>query len=256
MADQQQVDMPKPEVIRQQMEETRASLAQKLEVLEDKVTSTVQEATEAVSETVENVKETVADTVEAVKDTVEGTVESVKDTVSTTVETVKETFDLAGHVDRHPWAMVGGSVLVGVVGGLLLGPAHRTRNLTSFASTPEPSPVPPEAPQAAWAPASRPAEPHRQEEEPTSRKGPTWWNQLFSVFGSEIDKLKGMAIGTLGGVVRDLVTQSASEHLRPMLTDVINNVTTKLGGQTIQGRVLPETHSQEEAHSTSPSRVS
>jgi ElaB/YqjD/DUF883 family membrane-anchored ribosome-binding protein len=250
--------MPKPEVIRQQMEETRASLAEKLGVLEEKVAGTVQEATEAVSETVETVKETVAGTVEAVKDTVEGTVETVKDTVSTTVETVKETFDLAGHVDRHPWAMVGGSVLVGFVGGLLLGPSRRSHDMMSFASTPESSPVPPEAPQTAWAPTSRPAEPQRQEE-PSSRQEerPSWFQQLFSVFGSEIDKLKGMAIGTVGGVVRDLVTQSASEHLRPMLTDVINNVTTKLGGQTIQGRVLPESHStEEEAHSTSHSQMS
>ena len=68
-----------PEVIREQMQETRTGLAEKLEALEERVMGVAT----AVSETVENVKEGV-----------EGTVESVKETVSETVETVKDTFNL------------------------------------------------------------------------------------------------------------------------------------------------------------------
>src|SRR5262245_55877302 len=100
MADEQ------PKVIRHQMEETRASLTEKLETLEHQVVGTVQGATSAVTETVENVKEAVAETVE-----------TVKGTVRETVETVKETFDLSRQVDRHPWLMVGGSVALGFLCG-------------------------------------------------------------------------------------------------------------------------------------------
>lgn len=111
MADQQQVDTPDPETIRKQMEQTRSALTQKLEVLEKKVTDTVAEATSAVAETVTTVK-----------DKVESTVETVKDTVESTVETVSEALNLRLQVERHPWAMVGGSMAVGFLGGLFFGP--------------------------------------------------------------------------------------------------------------------------------------
>jgi ElaB/YqjD/DUF883 family membrane-anchored ribosome-binding protein len=93
------------EVIRQQMEETRTSLAEKLETLEQQVVGTVQGATTAV-----------ADTVESVKD-------AVQETVSTVQESVHDALDLSRHVERHPWAMVGGSVALGYLAGRLLGRA-------------------------------------------------------------------------------------------------------------------------------------
>jgi ElaB/YqjD/DUF883 family membrane-anchored ribosome-binding protein len=98
-----------PEVIRQQMCDTRASLQDKLETLEQQVTDTVQGAAEAASETVQTVKEAVQDTVEAVKSTVENTVESVKDTLS-----------LSKQVEAHPWGMFIGAALVGYAGTRLL----------------------------------------------------------------------------------------------------------------------------------------
>jgi len=98
-----------PEVIRQQMEETRSDLQTKLETLEQQVKDTVQEATEAVSDTVATVKETVKETVETVKETVEETVESVK-----------ETFNLTRQVQAHPWPAFACATLVGFVGSRLL----------------------------------------------------------------------------------------------------------------------------------------
>ena len=65
-----------PEVIRQQMEETRSALTDKIERLEHQVVGTVQNTTRAVNDTVENVKEAVQETVSTVKDTVSGTVEA------------------------------------------------------------------------------------------------------------------------------------------------------------------------------------
>jgi ElaB/YqjD/DUF883 family membrane-anchored ribosome-binding protein len=97
------------EIIRQQMEDTRTALKEKLETLEHQVVDTVQGATEAVSDTVETVKETV---------------ETVKETVEETVENVKETFNLAKHVQEHPWPAFACATVVGFLGGRLL---NRTR---------------------------------------------------------------------------------------------------------------------------------
>jgi len=237
-----QVNPPDPEVIRREMEETRASLAEKLEVLEKKVTDTVEEATEAVSETVESVKETVAGTVETVKETVESTVETVKENVQSTFESVYDTLNLSAQVERHPWLMVGGSVVVGFLGGYLASSSDRRSTGSSSAGRSEPASEPRySAP--AWTPSPEP-EPRRE----PRREGPSWVSQLLSVFGSEVDKLKGMAIGTLGGVVRDLITEAVPENLRPKLTEIVNDLTSKLGGEKIEGRVLPESQCQREAH--------
>jgi len=226
MADQQQVTPEDPEVIRRQMEQTRSSLAEKLEELEQKVTGTVEEATSAVSDTVQEAKEAVSETIDTVKETVESTVDSVR-----------ETLDLSCQVQRHPWAMVGGSVALGFLGGLLLGPAHARRQAAAdFLAGPEPEAEPVRAASHGWSP-PRP-EPETDHEPAREERG--WLDWLQSTFGSEINKLKGMAIGTLAGVVRDMVAEAVPENLKPMLTDVINNVTTKLGGETIKGRVLPE----------------
>src|SRR5687767_8119381 len=87
-----------PEQIQQDIEVTRGSITQKLEALEEKVTSTVQNAKETVEETITNVTSSVQDT----------------------VDNVKRTFDLRHQVEQHPWAMVGGSVVVGLALGSLL----------------------------------------------------------------------------------------------------------------------------------------
>jgi len=112
-------------VIRDQMEGTRASLADKLETLEAQVRETVQTATETVQSTtetvtsaVENVKETVASTVENVKSTVES--------VSDSVASVADTLDPRPYVENHPWAAFGTAVGVGFLGGLLAGGSSGT----------------------------------------------------------------------------------------------------------------------------------
>ena len=85
-----------PEVIKQQMEETRSSLADKLETLEQHVLGTVHDTTSAVSNTAEMVTDAVEGTVESVKETVENVKESFMETVESVKETVRETFDLPG----------------------------------------------------------------------------------------------------------------------------------------------------------------
>src|SRR5437016_3392042 len=93
------------DLIRLQMQETRSDLVEKLETLENRVTSTVAEAQAAVADTVENVKETVA---------------AVKGSVRDTVDSLKSACDVSGQVERHPWLSMGGALALGYVGGRLL----------------------------------------------------------------------------------------------------------------------------------------
>jgi len=65
------------------MEETRASLTEKLGTLEQKVVGTVENATTVVTETVDAIKETVHETVATVQDGVKDSVEDrVEDTLT------------------------------------------------------------------------------------------------------------------------------------------------------------------------------
>jgi len=110
-----------PEMIEREMEQTRASLVEKVAALEEQVVGTLQTATSTVKDTVESVR----DTVSSVKEAVTGTVESVKDKVEHSVETVsdtmKEAFDLRTHIRNYPWACIGAATFAGFGIGLLIG---------------------------------------------------------------------------------------------------------------------------------------
>src|SRR5262245_28343644 len=94
-----------PEVIRRQMEVTRASLTQKLEALEH----TVRDAKQAVTDTIDDARQAVQESAAA-----------GKGTVRASVDAVKHALDLEAQVQRHPWPMFGASVAVGFVGERLL----------------------------------------------------------------------------------------------------------------------------------------
>ena len=79
--------------MRQEIDGTRSAMADKLEAFQDRVMNTVQSAQE----------------------TVEGSIQSANDTMAS----VKRTFDIRHQVRQHPWAMVGGSILAGVALGSL-----------------------------------------------------------------------------------------------------------------------------------------
>lgn len=209
------------EVIRHQMEETRASLSEKIETLENQVVGTVQGATAAVSETVESVKE------------------AVQETVSTVQESVQNTLDIGHHVDRHPWAMMGGSVALGYLAGCLLGRATSDQARgTQLVSRGDFSNVDwPAADEANGRPSHRSSNGANGKTVAPEVKAPEK-NVLLETFGPEIQKLKGLALGTLLGVVRDLVSEAAPEQLRPQLADVVDSITVKLGGDPIRGPLL------------------
>jgi ElaB/YqjD/DUF883 family membrane-anchored ribosome-binding protein len=105
------------QVIQEQMRLTRASLAEKLERLEDRVIGAVDETTTAVSQTVQTVSHTVEETVAGARHTVQTTVEAARETMHETVDALKSAFDVRHQVEEHPWLMLGTSAAGGGVGG-------------------------------------------------------------------------------------------------------------------------------------------
>jgi len=224
-------------VIMGEMEDTRKDLAEKLESLEKKVAGTVETVTgtvQTVENTVENVKESIQETVASVTDTVQNTVQAVEDTVSSTVSSVKSFFDVSYQVDRHPWFVMGGSVLIGYLGGWLLTPRSR-RTYEASPARPTYTPTPPaDHNGAGYAASPPPAAPAAREPEQTAKTSESWLSRLGERLAPEVDKLKGLAVGTLFSVARDLVSRFLPDALKDQVTEVINNFTTDLGGKVIR----------------------
>jgi ElaB/YqjD/DUF883 family membrane-anchored ribosome-binding protein len=95
-----------PEMIELQMSETRDSLTQKINALENQVVGTLHDATSTVSGLLDSVKTVVPDTIAGVQDAV--------------TEQVNTTFNISRHTREKPWAMVGGATALGFISGMLL----------------------------------------------------------------------------------------------------------------------------------------
>ena len=221
------MDNEPEEVIKHQMLETRASLAEKLETLEQQVVGTVQSATNAV-----------ADTVESVKEAVHETVEMAKSSVHDTVEAVKETFDLPHQVRARPWVMFGGSVALGYASGCLLGRVRSAAEKRYLEAAPSLSTLGahPRGERDGGLADSGTAASRQAAAAFSAQHGGL--GELGETFKTELTKLKGLAIGTMLGVVRDMVTSSAPPQLGPDLAQIIDSLTVKLGGKPIDGPVL------------------
>jgi hypothetical protein len=179
---------------RQEIDCTRSALADKLEALEDTVMGTVQSA-----------QETVADSIQLAKDT---------------VDTVKRTFDVKHQVEQHPWAMVGGCFVAGLALASLF---HRIGPRTRQALPGNPLLPTEERDNARVATASPPQSHLPAPNHPG----------FFDRYQEEIDKVKGLAIGYVIGLVRDSIKGSLPE-LASQIDGVMNSVTTKLGGEPVQ----------------------
>jgi len=207
--------MENEEVIRRRMEETRESLTEKLETLENKLLGSVDQATSAVRETVANVKETMHEGVESVKDAV----------------------DIPAHVRRRPWMMLGGAVFGGYVLGSLLTRQTETPRRQSI-----PSPPPKH-----MTVGNGHHKPPTEESASEPRAG------LLDAFEPELRRLKGLALGVTFGTIREVLTKELPPHLAEQLRSVIDDVTTKVGGNPIASADLPfldpALHQQEESSS-------
>jgi hypothetical protein len=200
-----------PEVIRQQMEETRASLSEKLETLEQQVVGTVQGA-----------RQSVADTVQSVKDA----------------------FDVKLQVQRHPWPMLAGSVAVGFATGAVM-----ERMIPDARCSTEPADLHPHRwPTIGDVGISdRPAREELRQQPPPHAElhaKSDWLQSLAQEFGPELSKMKGLAVGAAMSVLREMLAQSMPAQLKPQVADVVDNITVKLGGEPIRGSLLQNGHAQ------------
>jgi ElaB/YqjD/DUF883 family membrane-anchored ribosome-binding protein len=184
------------EVIRDQMHQTRASLADKLDALESQVRETVQSTTDAVAGTAETVKEAV----EGVSDTVKSTVSGVTETV----QSVAEKLDITQYVERAPWLSFGAAVAVGFAGGYLLGGPSRAEGVAAEGVTAQPE---------------------------ESFLGSLVPDGLQEGMRTALTGVRGLAVGALMGLVREMVTTSLPAPMHHEVTRLVDQVTTSLGGK-------------------------
>jgi len=187
------------EVIRHDMEQTRTSLAEKLDALETTLEAKVVGAKEAV----------------------EHTVEAVEHTVETVKETVSNALDFRGHVRRHPWLMVGGAFSLGCLGGYLLGGSRRSAAAMTSRM---------ESPTGAPALASPGAHAGNGHTEAASRRE----EEQSSPLAEEVKKLRGLAVGALMGLLREAITRALPPEWVPDVKGVVDDWTTRLGGKPLR----------------------
>lgn len=218
--------MENEDVIRLQMEETRSSLTEKVELLEQRLVSTADAVNETVASVTDSVQETVA---------------NVKQTMEEGVETVKSWFDLGAQVDEHPWTMVGGSMALGfVLGSALVERAE---------SKPAPEAGPSKRTAHSNGGATRRSQPEQQ---PSS----SW----LSKFEPELNKLKGLALGAALGTLREMITGNLSSEIGQQLGEIVDAATKKLGGEPIPSSAFTQpsearTRSDEETRQSDQSTV-
>jgi ElaB/YqjD/DUF883 family membrane-anchored ribosome-binding protein len=209
------------EVIKQQMEQTRSALAEKLETLEEHVTSTVRNTTEAVTGTVETVKGAVEDTVESVKGAVSNTMETVEESV----EHVKEAFDLNKQMQTHPWLMMGGGVVVGYLGTCLLETGY---NRVSQEMTRSVAPPPSSTnfrPEGGGDGRNRPTA--------STPSEPSTWDKVTEALAPAADQIKGLAFGVATAMLGRMILEAVPPSLKGEVEQVIDEVTKAVGGKPL-----------------------
>jgi ElaB/YqjD/DUF883 family membrane-anchored ribosome-binding protein len=207
--------MDNEDVIRNQMEDTRASLTDKLETLENQVVHSVHDVTT-----------NVAETVEAVKDSVQETVSAVKESMRQSVNAVKGFFDIPYQVNLHPWAMLGGAVVVGYVAGTVLGERAEIRQVSSSERR---SP-----------PASTHGHGNGRHEDSAPLSQPS--EGLVGQLAPEISKLKGLALGVLMSAARDMIQKSLPPDVGSSLDEILASITEKLSGCPSRAHPSETTH--------------
>lgn len=174
----------------------------------------------------------VSDAVELVTDSLH----SVKSTVDESIRSVKRTCDVQRQVRKRPWTMLMGAAAIGFVG------AKVTRNQLNGEHQVEPgrrgSVVTYEEPEA-----RKVQDPETREFEETPRP-PTRFSKIAESLEPELSMIKGLAIGVAAGIVRDMLVESAPQHVSSSLESIFNSATRRLGGQPISAQGIKK-HSGE-----------
>jgi len=200
------------EVIRDEMDQTRTSLSDKLEALESQVHETVASAANTVAETVENVKDVV--------ESVTGTVESVADTLN-----------IARHVEEHPWGALLCAVATGFFGSLLLGSSHKPQPVP----VPVPVPVPPPPGPAPQFTAEKPAEEHKS----------STFETVETIWGKVTDVVKDLALGSVLGTVAEMANSALPDSMHKEVDKFLDDLSVSLGGKPLK-------HSPRQHQETAP----
>jgi hypothetical protein len=184
----------------------------------EQIRQQMEETRTSLAEKLETLEQKVTTTVQETATAVTDTVETVKKTVASSVENVKETLNPRLQTELHPWGMVGGAFALGFLGGWVSG------------GGPQPS-QPVHTPQMSngWH-----ATPLHEAQGGISSHLSSW----LSEFRPEIEKLKGLAISAAAGIVRDALADAVPENLRPHVTELIDNVATRFGGEPRRFRLV------------------
>jgi hypothetical protein len=104
--------------IKQDIEETRAAMDRKIEMIENRVHGKVEEAKSTVDAVIDKVKH-VHETVLGAKSKVDDIIESASIAMDETVERAQYTTYLVREVNQSPWITFGSAVLLGYILGHL-----------------------------------------------------------------------------------------------------------------------------------------
>jgi uncharacterized membrane protein len=111
------------------IEDTRAVMTEKIDMIEDRVNETMEGTKATIDNVVEKVKG-VQETIDTAKSTIDNILETMKHTMEETIERVKYTSTVIEQVDQNPWIMLGSAVLTGyILGGLNEGGSPRQHSI-------------------------------------------------------------------------------------------------------------------------------
>lgn len=204
-----------PADIRRDIEDTRASIGEKLEALESQV-----------------------------KDTAD----SVKSSALATIDDVKQNFSFHHHMQERPWTMFCGAIGVGFVVGSLL--SHKLSD-----HEPDLNPQAVWSPQLVKAGnghtnghgANGHGNGHKSASSIASQtallSGLTTGltGILGQTFAPELRKARQLAIGTVLGIVREIARDTVPTSMADKTVQVIDEITKHLGGEPARQRVKPPT---------------
>ena len=142
---------------------------------------------------------------------VSATVRTVKDSVNS----VRDTFDLKLHMRQRPWTLLAGATALGFLGGMRSG-RHRSGHTAEDGK----------GDSATLARADPDEHPHTRVSDgsngkdatrPATGASPSWLANLGGTFQPEIAELKGIVLGSLIELVREVVTKQVSKSMaRPV----------------------------------------
>jgi hypothetical protein len=112
--------------IRKDIDETRAAMSEKIEMIEGRVHETMEGTKSTIDHVMDNVKH-VQGTVEQTMSAVDNVIDTIKHSMDETMERAKYTADLIAQVNKNPWIMFGCAILAGYV----LSSMDRERSLGS-----------------------------------------------------------------------------------------------------------------------------